>query len=81
MDADLQIRAQRRKKELKEKDFSVDLEEITQNIEFRDKFDASREYSPLKKADDTIVVDMANLTVEEEIALVEKIVHKQMSKF
>lgn len=80
MDADLKTRAKRRKKELDEKNIKVNLTEIIKNLEFRDHFDSTRKHSPLKKTNDAIFIDTTNLTIEEEIELVEKIVRNRFNK-
>ena len=67
MTATPEIRAQRRFLELKEKGLDVNFDEILENVEKRDKIDANREISPLKKADDAIVLDNSNLTREEQL--------------
>ncbi len=79
MQADLDVRAKRRLNELEEKKIEVHLDEVIENLKFRDRYDSSRRHSPLKKADDAIVVDTTHLTIEQEIELVEKIVQKQLS--
>ena len=70
--ADINIRARRRKSDLKNigEDFTVD--EIKKQIEIRDLKDSTRENSPLKKAIDAIVIDTSILTVNEQI---EKIIN------
>uniref|UniRef100_A0A7V1EI01 Cytidylate kinase n=1 Tax=candidate division WOR-3 bacterium TaxID=2052148 RepID=A0A7V1EI01_UNCW3 len=78
MDADLPTRAERRRKELQEKGIKISFEESLNNLKYRDDYDSSREHSPLKKADDAIVIDTTNLTIEQEIELVEKIVQKRL---
>lgn len=78
--ADLRIRAQRREKELSEKKMEVPLDEVVKNLKFRDEYDSTRKHSPLKKAEDAIVVDTTNLTIEEEIALVAQIVQKKLQE-
>jgi len=78
MQADLTIRAQRRQKELFENDVRVDFDEVLENLKFRDEYDSSRTHSPLKKARDAIIVDTTNLTIEEEIDTVEKIVRERL---
>jgi cytidylate kinase len=80
MDADIQIRAQRREKELTEKKIKVPLDEVVKNLKFRDEYDSTRKHSPLKKAQDAIIVDTTNLTIEEEIALVAQIVQKKLKQ-
>jgi CMP/dCMP kinase len=62
-----EIRAQRRFQELKEKGLEVNFEEILKNVEDRDTMDSGREVSPLKKADDAIVLDNSYLTREEQL--------------
>ena len=79
MQADLDVRAQRRLNELAEKNIVVHLDEVVENLKFRDQYDSHRRHSPLKKADDAIVVDTTHLTIEQEIERVETIVQKQLS--
>ena len=62
-----EVRAQRRYKELIEKGMSVELEEVGLNLEKRDHIDSSREDSPLAQADDAIVLDNSDMTVEEQM--------------
>jgi cytidylate kinase len=64
MTADARIRAQRRYDEMIAKNESVDFDEILKNITERDRFDETREESPLRKADDAIVLDNSILTRE-----------------
>lgn len=67
MTASPEIRAQRRFQELKEKGLEVNFEEILKNVEERDSIDSGREVSPLKKADDALVLDNSYLTREEQL--------------
>jgi cytidylate kinase len=67
MTADPEIRAQRRFLELTGKGLPVSLEEIRQNIGYRDQMDQSRTESPLRKATDAIVLDNSYLTPEEQL--------------
>lgn len=78
MQADIKVRAQRRQKELGEKNIEVDQAEVVENIKFRDQYDSNREHSPLKKAPDAVVVDTTYLTIEEEIDLVKRIVEDHL---
>ena len=64
--ASAQVRAQRRYDELKAKGEDVDFNEILKNVEERDYIDTHREVSPLKKADDAIVLDNSNMTIAEQ---------------
>ncbi len=67
MTASPEIRAQRRYLELTEKGDVVNFEEILANVQGRDKIDSTREVSPLKKADDAIILDNSNLTREQQL--------------
>jgi cytidylate kinase len=66
MTADNAVRVERRFKELYEKNPNVTIEEVKNNLEMRDYIDSHREVSPLKKADDAIVLDNTNLTEEQQ---------------
>lgn len=62
------VRARRRYDELKEKGLTCDLDTIEKDIIERDERDMNRELSPLKKADDAVLVDSSDLTAEEVTA-------------
>ncbi len=68
MTADTAVRACRRYKELTGKGMSVTMEEVEHNIRERDKADMSRAVSPLRRADDAIVLDNSHMTVDEQMA-------------
>ena len=68
--ASSQVRARRRYDELSAKGESCDLNKIKADIEDRDYRDMHREESPLRQADDAVVVDTSDKTVEEVIASV-----------
>lgn len=67
MQADAKVRAERRYKELTEKGDSVTMEEILENVISRDKADMSRAISPLRKAEDAVVLDNSYMNVEEQM--------------
>lgn len=67
MTASPEIRAKRRFVELQEKGVKVNFDEILANVEERDNIDSTRKASPLKKADDAIVLDNSNLNREEQL--------------
>lgn len=67
MTADPKVRAQRRYDELRAKGDKVSLEEIEDNIRSRDIADQQRAISPLRKADDAIVIDNSHMTVEQQM--------------
>ncbi len=65
--ASVETRAKRRFLENKKRGLSADLETIKKDIEQRDYQDMNRKISPLKKADDAIVLDTSNLSVDEVV--------------
>ncbi len=67
MTADAMVRAERRYKELTAKGDSVSLEEIYENVVSRDHADMTRAISPLRKAEDAIVLDNSHMSVEEQM--------------
>jgi len=75
--AEASVRAQRRYDELVEKSQPEPYEEILKNIELRDNLDQSRAVSPLRKADDAIVLDNGKKNLEEQDAwLMEQVKNK-----
>lgn len=70
MKADARKRAQRRLKEFAANSISVSLDDLEQEILERDNIDSHREHSPLKKADDAVVVDTTNLSIEEQVDVI-----------
>ena len=68
--ASVEVRAQRRYKELIEKGQEADLEKIKKDIEERDYRDMNRDISPLRQAEDAILVDSSNLNIEESAAAI-----------
>jgi cytidylate kinase len=66
MTADNTVRVERRFRELYEKNPNITIEEVKNNLEMRDYIDSNREVSPLRKADDAIVLDNTNLTPKEQ---------------
>ena len=67
MTADVDIRVERRKKELESKGMVESKELIKQNLIERDKIDSSRKDSPLRKADDAIEIDTSQLTLNQQV--------------
>lgn len=70
MTADPRVRAQRRYDELTAKGDTVSLEAIEQNVRDRDYQDMHRAISPLRQAEDAIVLDNSAMTVEEQMVWV-----------
>lgn len=69
MTADNDVRVMRRYKELLDKNPSIQLEDVRSNLAQRDHMDSNREVSPLRKADDAVVLDNSRLTPEEQLQL------------
>ena len=61
-----EVRAQRRVDELLAKGEKVSYEEVLENVKKRDFIDSTREESPLRKADDAIVLDNSNMSRAEQ---------------
>lgn len=70
MTADPAIRVERRFKELYAKNPNITLHEVKENLELRDYIDSNREVSPLRKAEDAIILDNSQLTMPEQLDLV-----------
>lgn len=66
--ASVEERARRRAKELREKGHDVTLSDVERDIAARDKADMEREISPLRQAEDAILVDTTGLTIDEVVA-------------
>ena len=67
MTADEKVRVQRRFKELFEKNPNITLEEVRHNLEMRDYIDSHREISPLRQAEDAVVLDNSYLTMKQQL--------------
>lgn len=78
MTADVAIRVQRRFKEMFEKNPNVTPEEVKENLEMRDYIDSHREVSPLRKADDAILLDNTNITRSEQLKFVLKLAEEKL---
>ena len=61
-----EIRAQRRYDELKAKGQKASFDEILENVKQRDYIDQHREVSPLRKADDALLLDNTELTIQQQ---------------
>ena len=68
--ASVDVRADRRFKELTLKGHTVDFEELRQEIEQRDYNDKTRDFAPLKKAEDAVEIDTSYMTIEQVISKV-----------
>ena len=73
--ADIEVRAQRRKKEIEAEGEHFPVEEIIHLLKKRDQQDSSREYSPLIKAKDAIELNTTDLSIEDQVNYIIKIVN------
>ncbi|MFP4487752.1 MAG: (d)CMP kinase [Bacteroidales bacterium] len=80
MTASEEVRAMRRFKELQEKGIEADFDEVLANISERDSIDSGRELSPLKKADDALLLDNSDMTVSQQMEWFRKILKEKTGK-
>ena len=78
MTADIMTRVERRFKEMFEKNPNITLDEVKSNLEMRDYIDSNREVSPLRMAEDAILLDNTKLTMEEQLDIALKLVAKKL---
>jgi cytidylate kinase len=77
MTASPEVRTQRRYDELAQKGMPASWDEIAQNIAKRDHIDQTREESPLRKADDAIMLDNSNMTPDKQMAWFEMLLKER----
>lgn len=77
--ADPAVRVERRFKEMFAKNPNITIEEVKDNLEMRDYIDSNREFSPLRKADDAVILDNSNLTREEQLSTALQWVNDKLS--
>ena len=80
MTADIAVRVERRFKEMFEKNPNVSIEEVKSNLEMRDYIDSNREVSPLRQAEDAILLDNTNITMEQQLAFAIKLVKEKRAE-
>lgn len=78
--ASSKTRAKRRYKELAERGETCDIAEIQKDIEERDKRDMNREISPLRQAEDAVLVDSSEMTIEEVVNTILHIFHEKTGR-
>ena len=74
--ASVEERAGRRMEELKAKGLDADFAQVAKEISLRDKQDSEREISPLAQAEDAILLDTTNLTIEQVVAEILRLAEK-----
>ena len=78
--AKVEVRAQRRFKELKSLKKKISYNEVLKSIKKRDKSDLNRKYSPLKKTKDSILINTTNLSKRACFLKIKKIIDKKLNK-
>ena len=76
--ASVDVRADRRYRELIEKGEKADLDEIRAQIKERDERDMNRPISPLKQAEDAVLVDTSDMTIDEVVAAIMHIIEEKI---
>lgn len=69
MTADMAVRVERRFREMYAKNPNLGIEEVRDNLELRDYIDSHRDVSPLRKADDALVIDNTDIGPEEQLRI------------
>ena len=80
MTADISVRVERRFKEMFEKNPNITIEEVKNNLEMRDYIDSNREVSPLRKAEDAVLLDNTHITMEEQLSFALKLVKEKRAE-
>ena len=77
--ANLKTRAMRRYKELKAKNSKISYHEVLKSIKKRDKSDVNRKISPLKKTNDSILINTSNLSIRRCFLKIKKIIDRKIN--
>ena len=80
MTADPEVRAWRRLRELQGNGKEVTFDEVLENVLERDRIDSERAVAPLKQAEDAVVIDNSNLTMEEQYQFMLNLAKKRMEQ-
>ncbi len=79
--ASVETRAQRRYLENQEKGIPCTYEEIYADLQKRDYIDSHRDFAPLKRAEDAVLLDTSNLSIDEVVIEVNKIIDQKLEEF
>jgi cytidylate kinase len=80
MTADIAVRVERRFKEMFDKNPNVTVEEVKSNLEMRDYIDSNRKVSPLRQAEDAVLIDNTNLTMQQQLDIALKFYKEKVGK-
>jgi cytidylate kinase len=78
MTADMLIRVDRRFLEMQNKNPNTTFKEVQSNLQMRDRIDSTREVSPLKMADDAILLDNSTLTMEQQLEFALQLIQEKL---
>jgi len=78
--ASLEVRTGRRYRELIEKGIAADFSDVEKNLEKRDRIDSNRDDSPLKQADDAILLDNSEMTLEQQMTWFKELYQQVISR-
>lgn len=70
MKAEMEVRARRRLAEMQARGVEISLTEVIENLQERDRIDTGRAIAPLRQAEDALVLDTTNLTIEDQVRIV-----------
>lgn len=76
--ASVLVRARRRYDELRAKGYTVDYDALEKEIEERDRNDASRAISPLRRAEDAVLVDTSDMSIDEVVAFIRRRIQEKV---
>lgn len=79
MTADTDVRAQRRADELRAKGDEVSFEDVVRNLRERDYIDSHRETSPLRQAEDAVVLDNSDMTFDQQMDWLKKLIAEKFN--
>jgi cytidylate kinase len=79
MTASVEVRAKRRYDEMRSNGIKADLEDVRKNIIARDITDENRDISPLRRADDAIILDNSRMSVEDQMIWVHEIIENKIN--
>jgi cytidylate kinase len=80
LNASLEVRGLRRYHELKSKNNDISVQQVINELQKRDEVDSNRKHSPLQKAEDAIEIDTSNLSINEQVNTIVKIINKHRSE-
>lgn len=80
LDANEEIRAQRRYKENMQKGINTTYEDVLNNIKLRDENDKNKKVGALKKAEDAIVIDTSSMKIDEVVSKIKELIIEKMEE-